>query len=132
MHQDVLALARRGERLKDLVCAALACLALCASWPAVAQTSVDQEALRQRQRDEDAERRRREGQPDVRSERAPLDDSDDLPDEQPCFQIKEVRVEGAQRGFSWAQRWARRYQGRCIGEQGVNVISRRLTQRILA
>jgi hemolysin activation/secretion protein len=112
-------------------CAALA--ALCVASTGRAQTSADLDQLRQRERQEAAERRRREAEPDVRSQRPPLGaGSDELPTETPCFEIREVQVDGADGGFGWARRWARRYQGRCIGAQGVNLIARRLTQRILA
>lgn len=131
MHHEVRAGRLPRGRLVSLACAAAVCMTL-KPGPTLAQTSTDEEVLRQRQRQEEAERQRRQAEPEVRSERPPLDDSDDLPSETPCFEITDIRVEGAQRGFGWAQRWVRRYQGRCIGEQGVNLIARRLTQRILS
>jgi hemolysin activation/secretion protein len=98
-----------------------------------AQTSADEDELRQRQRQEEAERQRREAEPAVHTQRPALEaGSDELPEETPCFPIREVQVDGASHGFRWAQRWARRFQGRCIGAEGVNLIARRLTQRVLA
>ena len=126
--------ARTGSSRARIGGAVLATLVawLASPYAALAQTTVDQEALRQRQRVEDAERQVREAAPAVHT-RAPLEeDSDELPAETPCFPIREIRLEGAERGFTWAQRWVRRYEGRCLGEQGVNLVARRLTQRILA
>lgn len=122
-----------GWRLRS----AIACAVVLVAAPSVAraQPSVDEAELRRRQRQEDAERRATQAAPAVRSGRAPVDadsDSDDLPAEDPCFRIERIQLEGSRRGFGWAQRYVRRYEGRCLGQQGVNVVVRRLTQRILA
>lgn len=112
---------------------AIACAVALAPSSAGAQTSVDEAELRRRQREEDVARREKDSAPSVRSGRPLVDaDADDLPTETPCFPIQHLELDGAERGFGWARRYVRRYEGRCIGQQGVNVVVRRLTQRILA
>jgi hemolysin activation/secretion protein len=121
---------------------AISFLALSLVSPAVGQlpTSTDSEELRQRQRREEEARERRQGSPDVRLEterfgkkgRAEID-SYDLPAESPCFAVKELRLEGDDQGrFSWLARYLSRYSGRCIGREGLNLIARRLADRIFA
>lgn len=111
-------------------------LVLLAAGPRVrAQATADDEALRRRLRAEEAEHQRREAAPSVRTQEVapPLDGAGDaLPVETPCFEIRQVVVDGAPAGLGWVRRHARRYQGQCIGQQGLNLIARRLGQELLA
>lgn len=66
----------------------------------------------------------------------PGQQGDDLPAESPCFRINELKLEtpdGRSYGqFRDLQRELDRYAGRCIGREGINLIVRRLSSRILA
>lgn len=119
---------RRAAAAAGLVLAATAGLAQA---PPADPTGAEE--LRQRLRLEEEERLRRESAPAVRRERPALEaDSLELPEEPRCFRIGEIRLDGADRGFSWARSYVERYRGRCIGEEGMNLIARRLTNRIVA
>lgn len=101
-----------------------------------AQTGADAEELRRRSQSEAEERLRQQQAPDVRltAPAVAIDpDALDLPDEKPCFQIQELRIEGESLGqFTWIQPWLNRYADRCIGREGIELIMRRLSARIIA
>jgi hemolysin activation/secretion protein len=56
----------------------------------------------------------------------------DLPTETPCFELKEILLEGdAGDHFSWVGRALRGYTGRCAGREGLDLIVKRVTAQIL-
>jgi hemolysin activation/secretion protein len=107
--------------------------------PAVAQVVLpppptDVEELRHQQQREEQERLRRQKAPDARLEKEqPVADTFDLPEESPCFQIKTIQIEGDSAGrFSWVGSYLDHYTGRCIGRDGINLIVKRLTGRLIS
>jgi hemolysin activation/secretion protein len=103
--------------------------------PAVAQLAAptDVEELRHQQQREEQERLRKQNAPDARiqKEKPPVD-TFDLPEETPCFQIKTIQLEGDTAGrFPWIGSYLAHYTGRCIGREGINLIVKRLTGRII-
>lgn len=104
--------------------------------PAIAQLSAptDAQELRRSQQREEEEHQRRLNAPDARlQQEQPAADTFDLPEESPCFLIKTIKIEGDAAGrFSWAGTYLARYAGRCIGREGVNLIVKRLTNRIIS
>ncbi|MBI4997206.1 MAG: ShlB/FhaC/HecB family hemolysin secretion/activation protein [Rhodocyclales bacterium] len=105
------------------------------SLPASAQTPQDIEELRRRSQEEFEERARRQQEPDVRIPRAPpvLDvESAELPGEFPCFQVSQVRLTAPPPdAFAWIPAWLARYDGRCLGRKGIELIIRRLSGRLI-
>lgn len=101
-----------------------------------AQTAQDAEELRRRAQREAEERQQQQQAPDVRLPRQvpPVDpDALDLPVETPCFQIRQLLLEGERLdAFAWAQPWLDRYAGRCVGRGGIETIVRRLSALIIA
>lgn len=60
-------------------------------------------------------------------------DSLDLPEESPCFRIDRLELnKNIPSGFLWAQAWLDRYRGRCLGREGIALIMRRLSARLIA
>lgn len=56
----------------------------------------------------------------------------ELPDETPCFPIREVRIEGGRiDAFPWIQPSLDGYGTRCIGRQGLDAIVKRLSARLV-
>lgn len=58
-----------------------------------------------------------------------------LPEETPCFPIQHVHLTGGGRDaarFSWLWKRLRRYEGRCIGRQGIDLIRRRALDMMVA
>ncbi|MBI5784251.1 MAG: ShlB/FhaC/HecB family hemolysin secretion/activation protein [Rhodocyclales bacterium] len=103
--------------------------------PARAQTLQDLEELRRRSQAEAEERQRRQQEPAVRLPRAvpPLDvESIELPGETPCFPVAQVLLtETAPDTFAWMPAWLARYDGRCLGRKGIELIIRRLSGRLI-
>lgn len=99
-------------------------------------TSGDADELRRRSQREAEERQRQQQAPDARLPRQePALDPDglDLPDEKPCFTLRQVRLEGERpHAFAWADAWLDRYAGRCIGKSGIELLLRRLSAKIIA
>lgn len=128
-----LSAARLADSMRRLALPPLA-LALVAG-AAHAQSS-DAEEQRRRSRQEAEERLRLQQLPDVHLPRpAPAVDPDALalPDETPCFPVRQLVLDGQPpAAFAWAQPWLDRYAGRCIGRQGIELILRRLSARIIA
>ena len=85
------------------------------------------DAFRRQEEREDIRRERIQPRRDVLLPRAaPASEPDRVPDEQPCFAIREIRLGGADE-FPWAQAVVDRFRGQCVGREGINVILRRLT-----
>ncbi|MCL7714455.1 ShlB/FhaC/HecB family hemolysin secretion/activation protein [Stenotrophomonas mori] len=96
-----------------------------------------QELLRQQER-ERALREQQESRPDVRLERDAPTDSGRLPqDEQPCFPVQRILLEGALAGrFDWALKAANPAGdpaiGRCLGTAGVDTVMKRVQNALIA
>jgi hemolysin activation/secretion protein len=118
---------------RQIVLGAVIAYVSAAAW---AQTAMDVEELRRRSKSEAEERQRQQQAPDVRlPHAAPAVDSEalDLPAETPCFPVREVALEGnVPSPFAWAPGWLERYKGRCIGREGIELILRRLSAKIIA
>ncbi|QYD72671.1 ShlB/FhaC/HecB family hemolysin secretion/activation protein [Paraburkholderia edwinii] len=111
-----------------------------------ARSTVQPQQLIDQQR-EAAERERTLNAPTVRSTAPSAEPYPKLPIEHPCFEVKsfaldvpptlpdEVRAQGAsalpQDRFAFAREWLDHYSGQCIGKQGVELIVKGLSQRIL-
>jgi len=99
--------------------------------------AAEQETHRQDER-ERILRQQQEQEPDVRLERAAPADVPRLPaDEQPCFAIHAIRLEGeAAERFRGELRAADPADdpatGRCVGTEGINVVMRRVQNAIMA
>jgi hemolysin activation/secretion protein len=101
---------------------------------AEAQTTLDSEILRRQQQKEAEERQAQQQSPNVHIPSAALADADasDLPEESPCFLIKELRLEGDRTAtFSWLHSKLNDYQNRCIGREGAALIVKRLTAALI-
>jgi hemolysin activation/secretion protein len=111
-------------------------LALLFVVPASAQTPQDLEELRRRTQEESEERARRQQEPAVRLPRTvpKLDvESAELPGEYPCFQVDHLQLtELPPATFDWIPGWLARYDGRCLGRKGIELIIRRLSGRLIA
>jgi len=79
---------------------------------------------------------RRQQAPDARLQSpAPAikEDAPYLPDETPCFRIDHLRLEGDPvESFAWLDTSLAGYAGRCIGQQGINRIVKRVSALIIA
>lgn len=99
-------------------------------------TLADQQELRDRAERQARERAERQAIPEVVAPAAPAASdhrSTDLPDESPCFRIDAIVLDGARREtFDFAQRYLDKYQGRCIGQEGIALMVRRASDLILA
>lgn len=96
----------------------------------------EQQELRERAAREAREREQRQALPDVsREQPAAATDlhSLELPDEEPCFTLQQLQLDGAHLGqFAFLQRYLDRYRGRCVGQQGIALIVRRASDLALA
>lgn len=109
-----------------------------ASFAASAQTlpRIDEELLRQQQRDRALEQRQ-QATPDVRLERARSEPDERLPaDEKPCFTIRHIELTGdAAERFQWALAAADQAddqaRGRCLGTTGINHVMKRIQNAIV-
>jgi len=114
--------------------AAALCCALVPS--ANGQTLQDMEEQRRRTQAEAEERLRRQQEPDVRLPRpvAAVDpEATDLPPETPCFPVRQVLLsEAPPASFDWIPAWLARYDGRCLGRHGIELVIRRLSARLIA
>lgn len=60
-------------------------------------------------------------------------DSIELPGETPCFPIQQILLtEAPPETFDWIPAWLGRYNGRCLGRKGIELIIRRLSGRLIA
>ena len=80
------------------------------------------------------ERRARERTPGVRlQDTPPRPGSVDLPQEQPCFTLQAIRLDGLNaKDFPWAQPLVDPYVGWCVGREGINVLVKHVQQAFLA
>ena len=80
------------------------------------------------------ERRARERTPGVRlQDTLPRPGPVDLPQEQPCFTLQTIRLDGLNgKDFPWAQPLVDPYVGWCVGREGINLLVKRLQQEFLA
>lgn len=122
-----------------------ACLLLgvfvCLAGPAVAQEAVDPADRQAQLREAEQIQRQREQDKQApfagpRDARAPQRGPETaLPEEALCFPIRRVRLSGGGRDaarFSWLWQELRRYEGRCIGREGIDLIRRRALDRLVA
>lgn len=104
---------------------------------ALAQVSVDSEEQRRRAQQEAEERLRRQQAPEVHLQ-PPVPEIEteafDLPgDETPCFRVERLQFDGERRdSFAWLETYLAGYAGRCIGQQGINLIVKRASALIVA
>lgn len=98
-----------------------------------ATTDIFFEQLRRQESREEAQRRSTTP-PDVRLQPERLPPAEDqLPQEQPCFTILHLRLDGdPDERFPWLHPLVDRYVGQCIGAEGVNVIVKRLQRELIA
>ncbi len=101
-----------------------------------AQNSLEFEEQRLRAR-QDAEMRARQQQmPEGTQPRAmPTVDPDalELLAEAPCFPLEQITLVGdIPEQFSWVQAWLDRYNGHCLGREGIALIMRRLSASLIA
>jgi hemolysin activation/secretion protein len=108
-------------------------LALLAALPVRAQLDAGAEAFRRQEQREAIERERVAPRPDVFLPAPEALPPAALPDERPCFTLREIEVVGADDPrLAWAQRYAERYTGRCVGSNGINAIVAALQGELLA
>ncbi len=118
-----------------LVCTCL--LLLCAatvSMVSAGESVADRESARQREEDERRLQALEDARPDVRLQAGQLPSSKmEYPeDETPCFEIREIRLEGDQsEKFQWALWSVRDAVGRCLGAKGVNIVMSRVQDALL-
>ncbi|WKZ85397.1 ShlB/FhaC/HecB family hemolysin secretion/activation protein [Ralstonia pickettii] len=113
----------------------------------IAAANAEQEQ-RLRQQQEARERQQALQAPTVRAQQAAPVEFPELPTEMPCFRIERfaleassdlpeaVRTHGAsalpQDPFAFARAWLDHYRGQCVGKQGVQILSKGVSQAILA
>jgi len=99
-------------------------------------TLADQQELRDRAERDARERAERQAIPDVTAtatEAAADHRSTVLPDESPCFRIDAIVLDGEHLDtFAFAQAYLDHYRGRCIGQQGIALMVRRVSDLVLA
>lgn len=99
-------------------------------------TLADQQELRDRAERDARERAERQAIPDVTAtatEAAADHHSTVLPDESPCFRIDAIVLDGEHLDtFAFAQAYLDHYRGRCIGQQGIALMVRRVSDLVLA
>ncbi|WP_229678739.1 ShlB/FhaC/HecB family hemolysin secretion/activation protein [Silvimonas amylolytica] len=110
---------------------------------------LDEQILRQQQRQQDQERTDRLNEPRTTLPRPePIAGQEPFPQESPCFTLQhielsvpkhaldELQLPDASRlievgDFYWLPKAAHQYEGRCVGAKGVEYISRQLSQMLL-
>lgn len=100
-----------------------------------AQTSVGEQEQRERSQRIAKQVEQLRKAPDVRLQGPLATDyrQSSLPTEKPCFAIASLQLDGPRHAnFSFAQNYLDRYAGRCIGQQGLELIQRRVSDLILA
>jgi hemolysin activation/secretion protein len=123
-----------SERFGSLSIAILATLA-CVTGSAHAQSISDQQEQRERAQRQAQQFQQLRSAPDVRLENAFATDYHQaaLPSETPCFHIDTLTLEGAHLAeFAFVQRYLHSYAGRCIGQQGLQLLIKRASDLMLA
>ncbi len=103
--------------------------------PLHAQTSVGEQEQRERAQRAAQQLQQLRAAPDVRMQGAFATDyrQSALPAETPCFTITSLHLDGPRHAdFAFAQKYLDRYAGRCIGQQGLELIRHRVGDLILA
>lgn len=121
-------------RITHILTCAFALLILMPCVAALDITGIEErEAQRQRDLEEQRRRAREDASPDVRL--TPEDLTEDLSypeNETPCFPIREIVLTGdGSEKFRWALKSVDDAVGRCLGARGVNVVMRRVQNRIV-
>ncbi|MGP1666283.1 MAG: ShlB/FhaC/HecB family hemolysin secretion/activation protein [Rhodanobacter sp.] len=101
----------------------------------LAQTSLDQQEQRDRAQRDAQQREQLRSAPDVRLQAPQATDyrQSALPVEAPCFKVASLRLDGPRHAeVAFAQRYLDGYSGRCVGQQGLQLIQHRLADLILA
>ncbi|RMH90831.1 ShlB/FhaC/HecB family hemolysin secretion/activation protein [Lysobacter pythonis] len=103
----------------------------------IAQTQlIEQQAQRERAEREAREREQRREVPSLgRVAGARTSDyrNTSLPKERPCFPIRSLRLDGdAGNAFPWVAKYLARYAGRCIGQEGLGLLTRRVNDLVLS
>jgi hemolysin activation/secretion protein len=100
-----------------------------------AQLSLDQQEQRERAQREARARQAQQEAPDVRFEKPASHRQwrdTVLPAETDCHALAAIHLEGEHVArFAFAQRYLDRYQGRCVGTEGLNLIVRRVADLIV-
>jgi hemolysin activation/secretion protein len=98
-----------------------------------AQVSADEE-LRRRSQREAEERKAQQQTPDIFLQRGTEEkEKIDLPEEQPCFVIQTIELNGARHSaFNWIISYLQPYTAKCIGKNGINLILKRVTNELIA
>lgn len=98
-----------------------------------APSTADTEEQNRRTRQEEQERQQRQQNRDVFLQpQAAVENDESLPQETPSFPVKTVALEGQRVAeFAWLSKKAARYNGRTIGQQGVNLIVKRLNSVLI-
>lgn len=89
--------------------------------------AIDADQRRQRQEQEAAARAARQIAPRVNLAPTKGEPLGPFPDEDSCFPIREIRVAGnLDDGLEWAASHMKRFEGRCIGREGLNYVLKSL------
>ena len=110
-------------------------LGVLAASMAQAQTSLEQQEQRERTQRQAEQREQLQAAPDVRLQKRPSTQylETALPSEQPCFRIVQLSLQGAHLDqFAFLARYLDRYRGRCIGQQGLELLAHRASDLLLA
>lgn len=99
-----------------------------------AGVTADSEEQRRRAQRETEERQILQQAPDIRLPGAVAigRETYELPAEQPCFKVDHIRLESERLdAFAWVRDYLNGYAGWCIGHNGINLIVKRLSNRII-
>lgn len=124
---------RRAMRGRSWWCLQ-AIVLLVASSAVSAQTSLSQQEQRERAQHEAQQREQLRAAPAVRLQ--PVQSTSyrqrQLPQESPCFHLVSLRMEGPHRAdFAFVQHYLDGYAGRCVGQQGLQLLVKRASDLIL-
>ncbi|WP_246589019.1 ShlB/FhaC/HecB family hemolysin secretion/activation protein [Pelorhabdus rhamnosifermentans] len=100
---------------------------------ALQRQQADKEELQRRSKNQSEETQQRKNEQDVflQNQRSVAEDQK-LPDETPSFPIKTLKLEGEEiDSFSWVQNILDKYSGQRIGQKGINIIVKRLTDELI-
>lgn len=125
--------AGRAPRRSWMACGAVV-LGLASTWTH-AQTIAGEQAQREQAQRQAQQREQLRNTPDVRLQvtQAPSYRQLALPVETPCFRLSTLTLEGPHVAeFAFVQRYLNRYAGRCIGQQGLELVARRASDLILS
>ncbi|EGO62719.1 ShlB/FhaC/HecB family hemolysin secretion/activation protein [Acetonema longum] len=109
-------------------------LLLMHSFPALAQpTRTETEELNRRARQQAEERKQRQERQDVfLQDKSQADEDTSLPEETPAFQIHRIQLKGERlQEFSWLTSYLESYSHRRIGQQGIQLIVKRLSNLLI-